>query len=461
MREKFTSWNNVIAFIISLLIMGEVINDFLSFMVNSNSNIYRLILIMSFVMLYIFLYVKYFNIHRFIVKDVAILGVFGAIYILYNFFYINASRPIFVYFLIGIIILYVVYRKHIKWNYYFLGFLLLTMIVLLNTIVKGYTTQYATFKIQYFLIKTVIPCLFVMFLVNLQNLKTAKLYIISYSIITLLFSIVGYITGIGMNEIGIFALLGGDKIVTSFALGSVFVIFFFLIKKRNRPQINTILILSLILIVFFIMIAGARGPVVSLAMTMVIFVFRLRGIKYKTILIIGIFLLILFTYTDYFKLFSSENIGVARIEQFVMRNDAGMTDINEESSGRLDLYVQSVKEFEEDVFFGKGIGKNETPGWYPHNSVLEIISQIGLLGLIPFIFLLSMWTYGFMKTNVGYSDEFNVYKFLFLYTFFESLFSGSIFMNTSFWILLIINGIILNRDKPIETESPVIPSIQI
>lgn len=445
MKERFYSWNNIIAFIVSLLIMGEVINDFLSFMVNSDSNLYRLILVAAFVLLYVFIYIRYFNIHKLIIKDIVILFIFGAIYVLFNFFFINAYRPLFVYFLIGIILMYIVYTKNVKWNNYFLIFMIFTMIVLINTIMKGYTTEYAGFKIQYFLVKTVVPCFFIMFLTNMENLKTAKLYIISYSIITLLFSLIGYITGIGMNEIGIFALLGGDKIVTSFALGSVFVVFFFQIKRSNKTYINVLLIISLFIIAFFIMIAGARGPVVSLALTMGVFVFKLRGIKYKTLMILGIVLLILFTYTDYFKLLSEENIGIARIENFIRREDPGMSDINEESSGRLDLYVKTISEFEQNAFMGKGIGKDELQGWYPHNSILEILSQTGILGFLPFAAMILIFLYHFLINSIARYDEYNIYKFLFIYTFLESLFSGSIFMNLTFWVLLIINGIVLTH----------------
>lgn len=427
--------------------MGEVINDFLSFMVKSDSNLYKVILLGAFLLTYLYIYIRYFSIHKLIVKDIAILIIFSAIYILFNFFFINVYRPIFVYFLIGLIIMYIVYRKHINWNYYFLVFMLFTVIVLINTIIIGYTTEYASFKIQYFLIKSVVPCLFIMFLANMENLRTAKVYMISYSIITLLFSIIGYITGIGMNEIGIFTLLGGDKIVTSFALGSVFVIFFFQIRHSNRTFVNVLLILSLILIAFFIMIAGARGPVVSLALTMGIFIFKLKGIKYKTLMIAGIALLVLFTYTDYFKLLSEENIGVARIEDFIRREDPGISNINEESSGRLDLYIKTITDFEQNAFIGKGIGKDEMPGWYPHNSILEILSQTGILGFLPFAALILMFTYHFQRTGISKPDEYNVYKFLFIYTFFESLFSGSIFMNIAFWVLLIINGIIQTRSS--------------
>ena len=441
MKIKFASWNNVIAYTISLLIMGEVINDFLSFMLKSDNVIYRLIMITGFLSVYIIIYIKYFKIHKLIIEDIMILFLFGVIYILFNFFFIMASRSFFVYFLILLIILYIISKKQLKINYFFSVFLIFSIIVLLNVIILGYYGNYATFKIKYFLINTVFPCIFVMFLANKENLHTAKLYIMSYSIITLVFSSIGYISGIGLNEIGLLAILGGDKIVTSFALGSVFIIFFFQVKKRNHVFNNIIIIAFIGLIGFLMMIAGARGPVVSLILTITIFLIRIKNLKHKTIIIISLLLLGSITYTDYFEEFSEKNIGVGRIEQFIIRSE-GQTNIDEESSGRINIYKETVKEFEDNIFLGKGIGKNEMVGWYPHNSILEILSQVGILGFIPFLLLILMWIYHFIKTDVGYNDKFNVYKYLFLYTFFESLFSGSIFMNVTFWVLLIINGII-------------------
>jgi hypothetical protein len=59
-------------------------------------------------------------------------------------------------------------------------------------------------------------------------------------------------------------------------------------------------------------------------------------------------------------------------------------------SGCAYLYSKAIKEFYSRSIFGVGIGTDETPGDYAHNSFLEIASQLGVFALFIFIFFISI-----------------------------------------------------------------------
>lgn len=119
-------------------------------------------------------------------------------------------------------------------------------------------------------------------------------------------------------------------------------------------------------------------------------------------------------------------------------------DLNYTSTGRTYIYKAVYEEIKNITFSGKGIGELRGLASYAHNYILEILSKLGIIGFIPFISLIWYWFYKFFKTGKNKLSQFGFYKYLFLYCFIESMFSGSIFDNVIFWETLILNGVILS-----------------
>ena len=112
------------------------------------------------------------------------------------------------------------------------------------------------------------------------------------------------------------------------------------------------------------------------------------------------------------------------------------------NSGHDYLYSKAIKEFCSRPIFGVGIGTDETPGAYAHNSFLEIASQLGFFALFIFTLIIGIWVFPFYRSEKKGIFKFRIFKYLFLYFLFQSLFSGSIFFNYSFWAILTLSGVI-------------------
>lgn len=102
-------------------------------------------------------------------------------------------------------------------------------------------------------------------------------------------------------------------------------------------------------------------------------------------------------------------------------------------SSAIDLWLLDVKTF----LFGSGIGyfpiyiNADGPGWYPHNFILEILAELGVVALMPIVFLLFM---AFSNGNIIYRVspiyEIHVFSF-FLYCFISYQFMGGL---NSIWL---------------------------
>lgn len=212
-------------------------------------------------------------------------------------------------------------------------------------------------------------------------------------------------------------------------------------------------ILLLIPLFFLLIISGSKGPIVSIALSYLISIFIFSDRKkndiiflvkkfinfLKNIIIPGlIFILIAIISVNYLP------------RSFIESRFSIQVALSDIDGLRVDRYLKTLDIIKENFVFGVGLG-----GWpieyrgidvidYPHNILLELQSETGIVGLFLFLSILWVASTKIMKKNKDYKF---IYVF-FLYNFFNSMFSGDIASgNRNLFIYLAILSALSIKNK--------------
>ncbi|WP_088052518.1 O-antigen ligase family protein [Virgibacillus dakarensis] len=191
-----------------------------------------------------------------------------------------------------------------------------------------------------------------------------------------------------------------------------------------------------------IIIIGSRGPLLSLAVFFVILLsnrlFRDRK-KIKDIfvfLLTCLSLILLFVFYDSFLLRFGNilgNYGISSRTLFLFTNDNANF-----LTGRSDLYNTTIQKITEKPFLGYGIAGDRIflNGTYPHNLILELLSQFGvILGAFIIILLLFYWINGILNKNRIERDIAIIFLGIGLIQLFIS---GSYLTSSNFWLFMAV-----------------------
>ncbi|MFV8765445.1 O-antigen ligase family protein [Aerococcus urinaeequi] len=109
------------------------------------------------------------------------------------------------------------------------------------------------------------------------------------------------------------------------------------------------------------------------------------------------------------------------------------------TSGRDDLYQSAIELFLESPIIGNGIGNFSKVhgGMWPHNIFLEILTDQGVIILLAFIIFLLYFFHNLIFKNNN-NLHFHFGTFLFVISIPQLLISSSFWMNSSFWMFIII-----------------------
>jgi hypothetical protein len=180
---------------------------------------------------------------------------------------------------------------------------------------------------------------------------------------------------------------------------------------------------ALLLSLFSLILAGTRTPVVAIFFVLVLHIVRAKGIKYlfPFVLVVFISLAAGFTYSSNY-LFDLNFYSVYKRIEFVTRS----LSVDWEPFKGLGLGSFGIAMLGEDKTF------------YPHNLIVEIIFETGLIGLFLFIMLATSFVRSFSGT---------IFEYLTVYYFLLSLTSGDIPGNNVLFILLFSSVIFKNKFK--------------
>ncbi len=201
--------------------------------------------------------------------------------------------------------------------------------------------------------------------------------------------------------------------------------FIFINSKINRT--NKFLLFGLyftfLLSIIMLLLSGARGAFIGCILSIIYLSRNIRDEKFIYLSAIGFVLLLLFTLLNQEFLFT-----INRLFALFGYNDESM---------RIYLFSQSIHLWTQDIYtmlFGAGVKSfpifiyQNDFGVYPHNVFLEILSELGLVGLIIFLKILSL----FYK-NRGSNELINAFSIFTIFVFcvtgsFDSFYKAFFFL---------------------------------
>lgn len=289
-----------------------------------------------------------------------------------------------------------------------------------------------------------------------------------FFVILLIFSIL-----VGLEGLSVYLKSDGKSTVHAFnanylAFGRVIGVGFIIVFTHMLFNIKKYFcqVLSLTILSFFIWLllnSGGRGPFLSILIVIFIaliigfrFTFNAKIIIKNYILYIVIFILILIILFSYLFLSGSTLVTIKRVSTIFIKEDMGSS-----IALRLQYYRSSFSLWMKNPIFGNGIGSwpilmgfGDKPG-HPHNIFIEIAVELGLIGLLLFITLITfaihkLSLHSHLRNNLLKMMIFLIFCFLFLRT----LVSGEINDHRAFFAILGFMMFDGNGGKNIDEDCP-------
>lgn len=226
--------------------------------------------------------------------------------------------------------------------------------------------------------------------------------------------------------------------------GFALITLFFFLKTINVKQSVKIFLLFFGTLLFglIMFLSGAKGAIFGLLSVLLLIILITRKSFGWSFFWISLLLIFLYVLTPYLLTFIPDTVN-----QFIDRRyNIGLDEVGSISS-RLDFIDIGIKNIgERGVVFlllGNGIGDFSilaADTYYPHNIVIEVLYEFGILGII---FLISSLTFLFRSLKRAGLHDFKgkYYTISALYFFVVALTTGDISGNFNFFIFLLISYI--------------------
>lgn len=220
----------------------------------------------------------------------------------------------------------------------------------------------------------------------------------------------------------------------------------------GSPAKRICMIILSLYFLFVLFILGGRGPLISALISLpvpLLFSGRLvqsnKAKLTKYAVFIGVLFLIVILICFYLY---SKGLLTATLYRMLLLLNPGM---GTSAGTRIEYYMISEKLWLSNPVFGYGIGSwpilNGLPdaSYYPHNLVLEILVELGLIGLILFGLIVLLALKGFIKQNKKTNIFLgSVVLMLFVNAFTGAMLSGDINDNR---ILFVLFGLLALREN--------------
>lgn len=294
---------------------------------------------------------------------------------------------------------------------------------------NGGNPQYSSKKVILFVIRGIAPAFLISVWLLLNNKNTVEKLqkvLVGFGIIQSYLVIQSYLSGeafrsiLGLNPIWLARELGLSALAS-------------LTTFKNKLKF-----LLVSLFIFNIILTRSRGPLIALIITLfIVYLYKSLMIrKYGNLALISVLIL-----GSVFLLL----LGIGMDEYFI-RGEASFFEETNVSS-RVALYKSAWNDFIESPILGKGIGNyNHYRHSYPHNIILELLAETGLLGLALFFIALKP------KNMFRFKNTFSVHM---LFALITTLFSGDLAGNSYLVVFSILASLLHMRKKRIEIPSGV------
>ena len=235
--------------------------------------------------------------------------------------------------------------------------------------------------------------------------------------------------------------------------------------KDNLSKVSKIIsLLFIALFVGFLFISGGRGGTIALLITLPLVIVLSPKKRFENIAILCFSILLALWFSNTFAI----NAEFGRNWQRALGLTINLDDtINQLSSGRFLLWSSALDYIKTSPIIGHGAGVIPTFGPFietdhPHNSVLQILLDWGLLGFTFFAIILGNGIAHIRKLNhhIIMTPAMAISVILLVYLCLHSLISGALFMRINLIVAAIALAIFTaNLPKPTTARKSPIPRI--
>ena len=341
------------------------------------------------------------------------------------------------------------YKIHFSNKYVFLFFLFVSMLLISNLYTKSPDSGF---------LKTIRFSVFNTFLflggismgltpkTRMRFLRILHFLIFIYSLIYVYF--LKNMIGMNFKELANYHLrlslvgnpIGVGRIFSVLSLISIICLFY----EKNKYK-KIFYILSTILGLFITISTNSRGPFFALIISILIYLFFFTKVNRRKIVYALILVSLLFTViftllpeslVSRYKLFGEKEVHISG-------KQARVFSTFKEREHFLSQSINYLKNNPEKLIFGIGVSEfsyisaNREGKLYPHNIFMEIILELGIVGLIlfilPFLFLLNDFIITKNKINNEENRQIILWIMLIILFFLNAQVSGSINDNRLLW----------------------------
>lgn len=289
------------------------------------------------------------------------------------------------------------------------------------------STSYGSVKVMHFLTVTAWSFLGVFLLIKNQNSLNRFLKgLLFYGSLTTLFIVYSYYT----NNIGYSAggrvgigddggnVLGLGRMV---AVASIIIAVFYFYEKRSFT-VRLLALIMFCLSVFVLLLTGSRMPFISFIISLGLLIpisINFRGLRI-TKKIFSFVLLSFFALIALIPLYLNGVVG-AMFNRLLRLFETG-------NEGRSDRFEVAIDMWRDNPVFGQGIGSFSIKysgmdiRSYAHNIFLEVMSELGMVGLILLTTLLIISLVNILKIK---NENINIYQISVIIVFFYALLNAN------------------------------------
>jgi O-antigen ligase len=231
------------------------------------------------------------------------------------------------------------------------------------------------------------------------------------------------------------------RIGAGWLVGMALLLLIFYPLSHNPRRQRVLLICLLPVLVGGSMAAAARGPILCLVLCVFLgmaHLIRIGKLRSSTAVAIVLFLIVgVGAAYVVLKQFDAEKFNAKATELETMASGGSSSG---SAAKRLDFYRTTLAAIPNQPIFGTGIGSwgvfyfgSDARG-YPHNILLEITYEEGIVGLAAFLILLFAMGVALVRMIKASHSHFLVVGLLVLYCVLVSLFSGDLDDNRVMWL---------------------------
>lgn len=256
-----------------------------------------------------------------------------------------------------------------------------------------------------------------------------------------------YINYIGVSTLQVYSVESFrmqymDVLVLAYSnMPALLVAIFFYSKIAKDKRINFIFLTLVCLAVGYIdIVSTKRGPILWTLVVLLVMFFFQNKLKFKYMVMLIILCVSGYLLFDFVldKIAEIAPLTAGRIRNAVYYGDtASRFDASQKGDSG---YYLAVNQFLSSPVWGsyyRLISNGIFKGCYPHNVFLETMISMGLIGLIPMLYMVvKIFKKSFYLIRNGLNEPYKLSFLLFLSIFFSLFTTGTILLNYGFWTFM-------------------------